>query len=50
LRTMITYIHENPVRRGLVKRSADWIWSSARFYEGMTDVPLVMDPLPVMEG
>jgi len=49
LRTMITYIHENPVRRGLVKRATDWLWSSAQFYEGMADVPLVMDPLPVMD-
>jgi putative transposase len=50
LRTMIEYIHNNPVRRGLVSCAADWPWSSARFYEGAGDVPLAMDPLPVLAG
>ncbi|HVS37466.1 MAG TPA: hypothetical protein VMS17_18025 [Gemmataceae bacterium] len=49
LRTMIEYIHNNPVRRGLVARPEDWPWSSARFYEGARDVPLRMDPLPGLE-
>jgi hypothetical protein len=49
LRTMITYIRENPVRRALVKRAAHSKWSSAQFYEGMAEVPLIMDPLPVMD-
>jgi putative transposase len=31
----IDYIHRNPVRRGLVARSIDWQWSSARWYEGL---------------
>ncbi len=26
----IRYIHENPVRRGLVEKADDWEWSSAR--------------------
>ncbi|MCC6491444.1 MAG: transposase [Pirellulales bacterium] len=30
----IDYIHENPVRRGLCSRSADWKWSSARWFDG----------------
>jgi putative transposase len=42
----IKYFHNNPVRRGLVKCAADWIWSSARWYADFSDVPLVMDPLP----
>jgi putative transposase len=50
LRTMIEYIHNNPVRRGLVARPEDWPWSSARFYEGLGDVPLQMDPLPPLDG
>jgi putative transposase len=29
-----TYIHENPVRRGLVARPGAWQWSSARDWEG----------------
>jgi putative transposase len=49
LRTMIEYVHANPVRRGLVSRATDWPWSSARFYEGMPG-SLRMDPLPVLDG
>jgi putative transposase len=30
LHDVIAYIHENPVRRGLVSRAEDWQWSSAR--------------------
>lgn len=26
------YVHDNPVRRGLVERAEDWRWSSARWY------------------
>ena len=37
---MIEYIYNNPVRRGLVEDATDWIWSSARFYAGATDVPI----------
>jgi REP-associated tyrosine transposase len=50
LRTMIEYIHNNPVRRGLVARPTDWPWSSARFYEGVGDVPLRMDAIPPLDG
>jgi putative transposase len=46
--TMIEYIHQNPIRRGLVERATDWVWSSARFYEGMRDVPIAMHVLPPM--
>ncbi len=31
----IDYIHNNPVRRGYVRRSTDWIYSSARSYHGL---------------
>ena len=44
---VVQYIHANPVRRGLVDAPTDWIWSSARFWEGMNDVPLMMDELDV---
>ena len=47
---MIEYIHNNPVRRGLVQKPTDWIWSSARFYAGATRVPIRMDPLPCLDG
>jgi putative transposase len=50
LRMMIEYIHNNPVGRGLVEHPTDWLWSSARFYEGYSSVPICMDPLPSLDG
>jgi putative transposase len=50
VRQMIEYIHQNPVRRGLVDNAADWVWSSARFYAGEKDVLIAMDPLPTLDG
>jgi len=33
----INYIHNNPIKRGLVENPEDWVWSSARWHEqGMT--------------
>jgi putative transposase len=32
LREKLTYMHNNPVRAGLVKDPCDWQWSSARWY------------------
>jgi len=32
---IIQYIHLNPVRRGLVEKAEDWIWSSARDWAGL---------------
>jgi len=43
VREIIDYIHENPVRRGLVNHPCDWKWSSAAFWEGHKNVPLEMD-------
>lgn len=43
----IDYIHENPVRRGLVESSLDWPWSSARWYHGRRDCVLRVDTCPV---
>ncbi len=31
----ITYIHENPVRKGYVEKPEDWLYSSAGAYEGI---------------
>ncbi|QDU87369.1 Transposase IS200 like protein [Pirellulimonas nuda] len=39
----IRYIHENPVRRGLVKRSTDWHWSSAAAWSTGIDEPIAID-------
>jgi putative transposase len=29
----LAYMHQNPVRAGLVAHPCDWAWSSARYYE-----------------
>jgi putative transposase len=33
VREKLTYMHENPVRAGLVAQPGDWTFSSARYYE-----------------
>ena len=43
LHRIVDYIHANPVRRGLVDRSEDWEWSSARWYVGIRPVPIEID-------
>jgi putative transposase len=43
LESMIEYIHQNPVRRGLCERPEDWEWSSARWYAGFRPVRIEMD-------
>lgn len=44
---IIEYVHANPVRRGLVAHPDEWERSSARFWAGRRDVPLLMDEVPV---
>jgi putative transposase len=44
----IAYIHNNPVRAGLVARARDWKWSSARWYE--SDGREVDPDLPTIHG
>ncbi|MBI1374711.1 MAG: hypothetical protein GC159_18485 [Phycisphaera sp.] len=41
----ISYIHNNPVRRGLVERAIDWPWSSARWWEARDEGHLRIDEL-----
>jgi len=43
---MVTYIHENPVRKGLVERGCDWNWSSAGWFVNQRDAPLLPDRIP----
>lgn len=43
----IDYIHENPVRRGLCERPADWPWSSARAYENYAGDDATNPPDPI---
>jgi len=45
LRSMIEYIHNNPVRRGLVAKATDWKWSSARWFADGTSSELNPDPI-----
>ncbi|MCH8978340.1 MAG: transposase [Armatimonadetes bacterium] len=41
--SIIEYIHNNPVERGLSRTPLDYPWSSAAWYEDRTG-PLVVDP------
>ena len=47
LLSTIDCIHANPVRKRLVERPRDWKWSSAAWYDDMTEVPLRVDPIPL---
>ncbi|NMB55481.1 MAG: transposase, partial [Leptolinea sp.] len=40
LNTHVDYIHINPVKHGLVKRVADWPWSSFHRFVRMGIYPL----------
>jgi REP element-mobilizing transposase RayT len=41
--TVIQYIHNNPVRIGLVRRPEDYVWSSAPNYAGLVPVAIEID-------
>jgi putative transposase len=47
----LRYIHENPVRRGLVQRAEDWEWSSSRAWQSGADemIRIDRDTFPVLE-
>jgi len=45
--TKLSYIHENPVRAGLVARAEDWAWSSAAHYIAKTAVSITPDPFDI---
>lgn len=38
MRQKIQYIHANPVRAGLVQDPSDWLYSSARVYDGQNGI------------
>jgi len=46
----IAYVHDNPIRRGLVERAEDWPWSSLRaHHEGVDEpIPIDRDSIPVV--
>ena len=39
------YMHMNPVKRALVSRPRDWIWSSSEFYSGRNTNVIRIDPV-----
>ena len=39
----IDYIHDNPVKRKLVERAGDWMWSSHGDFEGLREGPLKLN-------
>ena len=42
----LNYMHNNPVKRGLVRLPQDWPWSSYRFYYSEDPSALRMDYMP----
>lgn len=42
----IRYMHENPVRRGLVREAHEWPWSSVHWWMGDTTRSISCDPPP----
>jgi putative transposase len=40
--TVIRYIHQNPVKAGIVKRAAEWKWSSNCGYYGKIYYPVAL--------
>jgi len=40
---VVAYVHDNPVRAGVVERAEDYFWSSARNYAGLTPVAMEVD-------
>ena len=48
LLALIRYIHENPVKAGLVHRASDYHWSSDRFYRGKM-APDWLDPSGLLQ-
>jgi len=43
MRVVAEYVHNNPVRIGLVRRPEDYFWSSARNYAGLEPVAMEVD-------
>src|SRR5689334_7719333 len=46
-RQKLDYLHENPCRKGLVRRAQDWRYSSAEFYasDGRVKSEVVITPI-----
>ena len=48
IREKLDYMHGNPVKRGLVKNAAEWMWSSFSYYEkgerGLVSIDPILPP------
>jgi hypothetical protein len=45
----INYIHDNPVRSGIVEKAEDYLYSSARIYAGLDCIlDIIFVPQPVL--
>ncbi|MDE3180518.1 MAG: hypothetical protein KGM47_12760, partial [Acidobacteriota bacterium] len=42
----LSYMHHNPVKRGLVREPGEWAWSSWRFYHLNDTSAIPMDSIP----
>ena len=49
MESKITYIHDNPVRAGIVEKAEDYLYSSARNYAGLAGVLDVITMLPIIK-
>jgi hypothetical protein len=44
----VNYIHENPVRSGIVEKPEDYLYSSARSYAGLNCmIDIIFIPQPI---
>lgn len=50
LAALIRYIHQNPVRAGLVSKARDWPWSSARLQPDAGEDDVIKDFNPWLEA
>jgi putative transposase len=48
--TVIRYIHQNPVKAGITKRTVEWKWSNCCGYYGKTYYPLGLLDVDIILG
>ena len=47
---LLVYIHQNPVKAGIVKNESDYKFSSAAFYHGLKKPLLPIKKIPLLSG
>ncbi|MCK4666404.1 transposase [Candidatus Dependentiae bacterium] len=50
LMNLLVYIHQNPVKAGIVKNESDYKFSSAAFYHGLSKFLLPIKKIPILSG